>query len=122
MVKRTIAWLPAALMLAGCLAQSSVEIPGVPGDHPAQDFYRFVSQNLVSDKVCRDHRGNPDIPMGKLSGEEGYTKLEDLAAGVFRFRERATGKKYLGVTFLQYHGLLKIPKLCSWEENDQGQV
>lgn len=117
MVKKIMTGLPAALMLAGCLAQSSVEIPGLRGDHPAQDFYSFVSQNLVSDKVCRDHQGNPDIPMGKITAEEGYTKLEDLAAGVFRFREQETGKKYLGVTFLQYHGLLKIPKLCAWEED-----
>ena len=71
---------------------------------------------MLSDKVCRDDQGDPAIPMGRIQAGEGFVKLGDLTAGVFRFRETATGKTYLAVSFLQYSGFLQIPKVCAWEE------
>ena len=71
---------------------------------------------MLSDRVCRDDKGDPTIPIGKIEKSDGYTKTGDLTAGVLRFRENATGKKYLGVTFLQYNGFLQVPKVCAWEE------
>ena len=71
---------------------------------------------MLSDRVCRDDQGDPAIPAGKIEKGEGYTKLGDLTAGAFRFRDNTTGKKYLGVSFLQYSGFLQVPKVCAWEE------
>lgn len=103
------------LTFAGCSAPPSV-IQGIPKDHPAQKFYQFANQGMLSDKVCRDNSGDPEIPIGKIEKNEGYTKLEELAPGVFRFREDATSKQYLGISFMQYSGFLQMPKVCAWEE------
>ena len=104
------------LFLLGCSASAS-EIKNIPKDHPANKFYQAAQQGMLSDRVCRDGQGNPEIPIGKIKQGEGYTKLEDLMPGVFRFRENATGKHYLGVSFLQYSGFLQIPKVCAWEDS-----
>ena len=104
--------------LAGCSAPVNGTIPSIPKDHPANKFYQAAQQGMLSDKVCRDNRGDPTIPAGKIVKGEGYTRSSELTAGVFRFRENATGKKYLGVSFLQYSGFLQIPKVCAWEEKD----
>ena len=76
-------------------------------DHPANKFYRAAQTGMLSDRVCRDDQGDPSIPVGKIQAGEGYAKTGDLTAGVFRFHENATGKKYLGVSFLQYSGFLQ---------------
>jgi hypothetical protein len=102
--------------IAGCSA--SPAISDIPKDHPAQKFYQFVSQNMVSDNVCRDYQGDPRIPMGEIAKGEKYARSKDVVPGVFRFEEKATGKKFLGVSFLQYSGLLQIPKVCAWEEKN----
>lgn len=105
------------LFLPGCAKKNLPDIPGISKDHPANRFYQFVSQNLVSDRVCRDYQGDPNIPMGEIVEGGKYTKAdEELLPGVFRFKDNATGKIYLGVSFLQYSGFLQVPKLCSWEE------
>ena len=101
---------------AGCPAPDSLSIPSIPKDHPANKFYQAAQQGMLSDRVCRDDQGDPTIPAGKIAGGEGYTKSAELKAGVFRFRENATGKNYLGISFLQYNGFLQIPKVCAWEE------
>jgi len=101
---------------AGCSAPVNATIPSLPKNHPANKFYQAAQQGMLSDRVCRDNKGDPAIPVGKIVKGEGYTKLAELTAGVFRFRENATRKKYLGVSFLQYSGFLQIPKVCSWEE------
>ena len=108
-------FLMLCIFLAGCSAQPSA-IPGVPKNHPANKFYQAAQQGMLSDRVCRDNQGDPAIPMGRIEKGEGYTRSGDLTAGVFRFREAATGKRYLGVSFLQYNGFLQIPKVCAWEE------
>lgn len=102
--------------LAGCSVPAEVAIPSIPKDHPANKFYQAAQQGMLSDKVCRDNQGDPAIPAGKIAEGAGYTKAEELAAGVFRFRENATGKQYLGVSFLQYNGFLQVPKICAWED------
>ncbi|MFA5168230.1 MAG: hypothetical protein WC530_06845 [Candidatus Omnitrophota bacterium] len=94
-------------------------IPSLPKDHPANKFYQAAQQGMLSDKVCRDHGGDPSIPAGKIAESEGYTKSAEVTAGVFRFRETATGKQFLGVSFLQYSGFLQIPKVCAWEEKSR---
>lgn len=103
------------IFIAGC-SVTPAQIPDLPKDHPAQKFYQAAQQGMLADRVCRDNKGNPLIPMGKIEKGEGYAKLGDLTAGVFRFRENSTGKEYLGVSFLQYSGFLQIPKVCAWEE------
>jgi hypothetical protein len=103
-------------MFAGCSAPENINIPSIPKDHPANKFYQAAQQGMLSDRVCRDNQGDPAIPIGRIEKNEGYTKTGDVTAGVFRFRESATGKKYLGVSFLQYNGFLQIPKVCAWEE------
>ncbi len=105
--------------LSGCTVPAP-EIPNIPKDHPAQKFYQSAQQGMLSDKVCLDGHGNPAIPMGKIQTGQGYTKQEELTAGVFRFRENATGKIYLGVSFMQYNAFLQVPKVCAWEENHKG--
>jgi len=115
MVKNSVNQILLVLFLAGCSA-APAQIPDLPKDHPAQKFYQAAQQGMLADKVCRDNRGNPSIPIGKIEKGEGYARSGDLAAGVFRFRENATGKQYLGVSFLQYSGFLQIPKVCTWEE------
>lgn len=102
-------------LLAGCSAPAN-RIKDLPKDHPAQQFYQLASQSMLSDKTCRDHQGDPDIPIGKIEQGEGYAKLVDLAPGVFRFRNSVTQKQYLGVSFLQYSGFLQLPKVCVWED------
>jgi len=102
--------------VAGCSAPGDESIPSIPSDHPANKFYQAAQAGMLSDRVCRDHQGNPDIPVGKIEKGEGYTKTGNLAPGVFRFRETSNGKNYLGVSFLQYTGFLQIPKVCTWEE------
>jgi hypothetical protein len=104
------------IFLAGCSASPDINIPSIPKDHPAQKFYQAAQTGMLSDRVCRDNQGDPAIPIGKIKEGDGYAKTEDLTAGVFRFRENATGKEYLGVSFLQYNGFLQIPKVCAWEE------
>lgn len=117
MIKRKrMDFIIAMFLVAGCSAPASVTIPSIPKDHPANKFYQAAQQGMLADKVCRDNQGDPAIPAGKIVKNEGYTKTEELTAGVFRFRETSTGKKYLGVSFLQYSGFLQIPKVCSWEE------
>jgi hypothetical protein len=104
------------IFFSGCSAPPA-QIPDIPKDHPANKFYQAAHQGMLSDKVCRDNLGDPTIPAGKIQKSEGYTKTGELTAGVFRFRENATGKEYLGVSFLQYSGFLQIPKVCTWDEN-----
>ena len=116
MVKNLAGRLLLLLFLAGCSVPADISIPSISKDHPANKFYQAAQQGMLSDKVCRDNQGDPAIPAGKIAKGEGYTKTGDLTAGVFRFRENATGKKYLGVSFLQYSGFLQIPKVCAWEE------
>ena len=102
------------------MAPVGANIPSIPKDHPANKFYQAAQQGMLADRVCRDNKGDPSIPVGKIAKGEGYTKSPELTAGVFRFRENATGKQYLGVSFLQYNGFLQIPKVCAWEEKDGG--
>jgi hypothetical protein len=119
MVNRSLlALVIAGSMLTGCSKTPNPMIPGIPAEHPANKFYQFVSQNMVSDKVCRDSQGDPGIPMGEVAKGTKYMKSPEIVPGVFRFRENATGKHYLGVSFLQYSGFLQIPKVCAWEEKD----
>lgn len=108
------------MLFTGCFAPASDPIPSIPKNHPAQKFYRSAQQGMLSDKVCRDDQGDPSIPMGKIEKGEKYTKLAGVTAGVFRFRDKATGKQYLGVSFLQYSGFLQIPKVCAWEDTNRG--
>lgn len=105
-----------ACFIAGCSAPADINIPSIPKEHPAQKFYQAAQSGMLSDRVCRDELGDPVIPIGKIEKGQGYTKTGELTAGVFRFRENATGKRYLGVSFLQYNGFLQIPKVCAWEE------
>ena len=119
MVMRYFLFLIAGLLaLTGCQrsAEKSTGSPTIirPG------FYRFVSANPVSDRVCREYKGDPSIPAGKVASGEGDTKVRDLASGVVLFTDNATGKRYFGVAYLQYQAFLQIPKLCAWEENKQG--
>lgn len=102
--------------LAGCSAAAGTSIPSIPKDHPANKFYQFAQQGMLSDKVCRDNKGDPSIPIGKIEQGEGYSRSADLIPGVFRFTDNASGKKYLGVSYLQYSGMLQLPKVCAWEE------
>lgn len=104
----------------GCSAPSDKPIPSIAKTHPANKFYQAAQTGMLSDNACRDNLGNPSIPIGKIGKDREYTKFEELTAGVFRFRENASGKQYLGVSFLQYNGFLQIPKICSWEEKDRG--
>jgi hypothetical protein len=116
MIKRLAGWTLLLPFLAGCSAPADIHIPSISKDHSANKFYQAAQQGMLSDRVCRDNQGDPSIPIGKVEKGEGYTKTGDLTAGVFRFRENATGKQYLGVSFLQYNGFLQIPKVCTWEE------
>ena len=104
------------IFISGCSAPVHQNIPSLPKDHPANKFYQSAQTGMLSDRVCRDDQGDPTIPAGKIAQGERYSKTEELTAGVFRFRETATGKKYLGISFLQYNGFLQIPKVCAWEE------
>ena len=115
MVKQWIAGIFIGILAAGCSVPDP-DIRGIPKDHPAQKFYQAAQQGMLSDRVCRDNLGDPAIPVGKIEKNEGYTKTEDLIAGVFRFRDDSTGKKYLGVSFLQRSGFLQLPKICVWED------
>ncbi|MFH0984987.1 MAG: hypothetical protein V1882_05565 [Candidatus Omnitrophota bacterium] len=108
-----------SILLAGCSAPPA-QILDIPKDHSANKFYQAAQTGMLSDRVCLDHGGDPAIPAGEVKTGEKYTRSGDLAPGVFRFRENATGKRYLGVSFLQYSGFLQIPKICSWEEKDRG--
>ena len=105
------------LFVFGCSVSPST-IRGIPKEHPAQKFYQAAQQGMLADKVCRDNQGDPTIPIGKIAEGKGYTKSQELMAGVFFFRDDANGKIYLGVSFLQYNGFLQIPKVCAWEEKD----
>ncbi len=107
-----------AILISGCSAPADVTIPSIPKDHPANKFYQAAQTGMLSDRVCRDNNGDPAIPAGKIAKGEGYAKSAELTAGVFRFRENATGKEYLGVSFLQYNGFLQVPKVCAWEDKN----
>ena len=106
------------ILSAGCSAPVSNTIPSVSKDHPAHKFYQAAQTGMLADKVCRDNQGDPAMPAGKIAKGEGYTRSPDLTAGAFRFRDSATGKEYLAVSFLQYSGFLQIPKVCVWEEKN----
>jgi hypothetical protein len=114
--KRVFGCLALSFLLAGCSAPVENAIPSIPKNHPANKFYQAAQQGMLSDKVCRDNQGDPTIPIGKIEQGEGYAKLGDLTAGVFRFSDKSTGKKYLAVSFMQYSGFLQIPKVCTWED------
>jgi hypothetical protein len=105
------------VLVSGCSPTPST-IRGIPKDHPAQKFYEAAQQGMLADKVCRDNKGDPTIPIGKIMDGAGYTKSQELMAGVFFFRDDANGKIFLGVSFLQYNGFLQIPKVCAWEEKE----
>ncbi len=106
--------LALSIGLVGC--SSPPPIPGIPGDHAANEFYRHASHSLLSDKSCRKYGGNPDIPMGEIVKGERYLKTQELAPGVFRFTETATGQGYLAVSYMKRSGFLQIPQACVWEE------
>jgi len=118
MVKKIAGLMLLAGVVAGCSVPADSRIPSIANDHPANAFYQAAQAGMLSDKVCRDDQGDPSIPIGKIGKGEGYAKLEEVIAGVIRFRDTVTGKKYLGVHFLQYNGFLQVPKICSWEEKD----
>ncbi len=103
------------VFMAGC-APSPKDIPGIDKNHPANQFYFRAYSFMVNDKFCKDCHGATHIPMGEIPKGEKYTKIADLAPGVFRFLEKATGKTYLGVSYLKWEGFLQFPKLCVWEE------
>lgn len=115
MVKRLLIGGLLAVFAAGCSAPPST-ISGISKDHPANDFYQYASRMMISDRSCSDHEGNSSVPMGEIAKGERYTKLEELAPGVFRFRDTMTGKQYLGVTYMRREGFLQLPRLCAWEE------
>ena len=76
-----------------------------------------------SNKVCKDFNGMTSFPVGEVNEQKGYTKLEILAPGAFRFREEVTGKRYIGVSFLKMEWFLIVPQVCVWEEKDpQGKA
>lgn len=116
MKKRRISLALGLIWIAGCSAPADIWIPSIAKEHPANTFYQAAQVGMLSDRVCREDQGDPSIPVGKIGKGQGYVKLEDVTAGVIRFRDTASGKQYLGVRFLQYNGFLQIPKLCSWEE------
>ena len=58
--------------------------------------------------------------MGEIAKGERYRKTEELAPGVFRFVETATGKNYLGVSYMKRTGFLQLPQACVWEEKNNG--
>ena len=118
MVKNFAGLIFLVTFFAGCSAPVSGTIPSIPKDHPAQKFYQAAQTGMLADRVCRDNLGDPLIPIGRIEKGEGYTKLGNLTTGVFYFRDNAHGKKYLGVSFLQYSGFLQMPKVCAWEEKD----
>ena len=89
-------------------------------------FWHFITKVInrrALGKIINNNKQSSDV-VQELFKEyalwdkkgEGYTKSPELTAGVFLFQENATGKKYLGVSFLQYNGFLQIPKVCAWEE------
>ena len=104
------------LGLAGCSVPPP--IPGIPKDHPANGFYQHASRSLISDKACRDYKGNSNIPMGEIAKGERYRKTEELAPGVFRLLDHTTGKTYLGVSYMKRTGFLQLPQACVWEEKN----
>ena len=103
-----------AVSLIGCSVPPP--IPGIPKDHPANGFYQHASRSLISDKSCRDYRGSPDIPMGEIAKGVRYRKTGTSISGVFRFVDSATGKSYLGVSYMQRSGFLQLPQACVWED------
>ena len=115
-MKKNILLLVIGFVLASCSPEGPSKIPGIPVNDSANEFYDFVSKNMASDDICRDYHGDPSIPMGEVVKGEKYVKSKDLIPGTFRFSDKTTGKKYLGVIYMQYQGLLQLPKLCSWEE------
>jgi len=117
MVKRLLAGIFLAAFVAGCSAPPP-RIPGISKDHPANDFYQYARGMMISDRSCSDHQGSPDIPMGEIAKGEKYLKLEDLAPGVFRFRDTMTGKEYLGVSYMRQEGFLQLPQVCAWEDSE----
>jgi hypothetical protein len=114
-MKESICWSLICILISGC-APAPKDIPGIAKDHPANKFYYRAYGSVISDKNCRECQGNPNIPMGEIPKGEKYIKTEDLAPGVFRFREKANGKTYLGVSYLKWEGFLQFPKLCAWED------
>jgi hypothetical protein len=115
MVKQLVIGTLLGVFLSGCSAPPSA-IPGIPKDHPANQFYQYASSMMISDRSCSDYQGSSDIPMGEIAKGEKYTKLEDLAAGVFRFHDNTTGKQYLAVSYMRREGFLQLPQACAWEE------
>ena len=106
----------ASLVCLGCKPAVEQTIPGISEDHPANKFYEFVSRNMATDDICHDYEGDPSIPMGEIAEGRGYVRSKDLVPGAFRFSDIKTGQKYLGVIYMQYQGILQLPKLCSWKE------
>lgn len=117
MVRFWVRYFILCLLFSGCSAPAAVEIKNIPKDHPAHQFYSYASGSIVSAKVCRDFKGSTQIPMGEIAQGEKYAKSEELTPGVFRFYEKVTGKKYLGVAYMKWSGFLLFPELCSWEES-----
>lgn len=79
----------------------------IPKSHPAYGFYQTAKRGNTTLAVCESHGGKEIYP-------NDYEILENIDQGVFTLQEKATGKKYLGVSFGE-EGLIVTLKTCCWK-------
>lgn len=110
-MKKAIALL-GIIIVEGC--SSPVNIP-LPKDHPAYGFYQTANAFNVSSSSCTKLKGIVTIQPDKIGANQPYEKLQELAPGIFKVREKISGHEFLTVFFMEYFGTASIPKTCSWD-------
>lgn len=79
----------------------------IPKSHPAYGFYQIAKRGPTTLVVCQSYGGREIFP-------NDYETLEHIGQGIFTLREKATDKRYLGVSFGEGEIVVTI-KTCCWE-------
>lgn len=111
-MKKALLWLSLISCAGGCTASTKVPLPK---EHPAYGFYQTANAANVSSSSCTKLKGSIAIRPDEMGPEQPYEKLQELAPGIFRVREKVSGREFLTVYFMEYFGMASIPRTCSWD-------
>lgn len=96
------------LLIIIFIACSNSEIPEpINKSHIAYGFYQIAKSGKTTVKVCESFDGKEIYPID-------YTVIDNLAQGVFKIKQKSTGKEFLAVSFGEGDMIVTV-KTCCWE-------
>jgi hypothetical protein len=94
-----------AVLAAACSSDRGIVLP-VPESHPAHQFYAVARKGPTTIETCHSFRG-VEIPSIK------YERGKSLRQGVFTITEKASGKKFLAISWSE-GGIVSTINTCCW--------